>query len=190
MYNRYSSGGNTETDIAKRIDALVRFEEELKNGRAYTSGRSGVLGYVVPDSNLYDQMTVQRTDGQPTGLMYSFPLLPTGSMSVGKTFKLTNTYVPKYQDYPVTAPYLQIFANGVEMTYNATTGIWSAGDGSTWSVSINSDLLREITDWNVPKLQRWETFITYFNTVNITIQIKMRIKSTDKGTVSTMAVVF
>jgi hypothetical protein len=111
-------------------------------------------------------------------------------MTVGRSFKLTNTYAPKYQDYPVTAPYLQIFANGVEMTYNAASGIWSAGDGATWSVSINSNLLREITDWNVAKLQRWETFITYFNTVNITIQIKMRIKSTDKGTVDTMAVIF
>lgn len=189
MYNRYSSA-STETDIVKKVDDLTRFEEELKNGRAYTSGRSGVLGYTVPDSNLHDVMTVQRNDGRPTGQLYSFALFPTGSLSAGDTFLLRSTYIPKYQDYPVTSPFLEIYANGVKMAYDPEKMLWSATDNSTWSVTITSGYLDEITDWGVPKFQQWETYVGYFSTVDITIQIKMRIKSTDKGAVTNMAVIY
>lgn len=189
MLSRLNSGQNTEADIYKAVDRLKRFEEELKNGRAYTSGRSGVLAYIIPNNNANDIMDIRRTTAPFQEYAYSFTLAPTGSMSFDLSFKITNIYRTLNQDYPVTSPYLEVWANNVKLELNLQ-GNWTAGDGSTWGCGTYFSYLDEITNWDNPKLQQWQTFFSYFSTVPITIKIKMRIKSTDKGTIENIAVIF
>ena len=188
MLSRLLGDSNSENNIVKRVDALIRFEEELKSGRAYTSGRSGVLGYIIPNTNANDLMEI-RQNGVQT-FAYTFTLPSTGSMSSGKSFKLSSIYRSLYQEYPVTSPYLEVWANDIKLTLNLQNN-WTASDGgATWAVATFFSYLEEITDWNVPKQQSWQTFLTWFSTVPVVIKIKMRVKSTDKGTIENIAVIF
>lgn len=181
--------GNSSTDLADRIDALKRIDEELKAGRAYTSGRSGVLAYTIPNNDNFDVMDI-RTTTAPAYFDDEFVLPPTGSMSFGYSFKLWHIYHTLNQEYPVVSPYLEIYANGVKLEQNLQ-GNFTAGDnGATWGVGTYFSYLDEIPNWDVPNEQSWNTFLSWFSLVPITIQTKMRVKSTDKGTIENIAVIF
>jgi len=181
--------GTNSTDIVQRVEALIRLDNELKSGRGYTSGRSGVLAYTVPDTDAFDIMRIENYTGETFSNILT--LAPTGSMSFVKQVLVRNTYNSVNQDYPITTPILQIFANGLEMTLNPIDGSYSGvGDGTTWNVGVYFVYLRELTDWSVPKVQAWETYLAYSGTVPINLQMKMRMKSTDKGSFDNQVVVY
>lgn len=179
--------GSSSTDLADRVDTLKRLDEELKSGRAYTSGRSGVLAYTIPNNDDYDLMDIRQIPN-PNRFGYDFTLPPTGSMSFGLSFKIWSIYHTLHQEYPVVSPFLEIWANDVKLEQNLQ-GNFTASDGVTWGIGTYFSYLDEIPNWDTPNEQSWNTFLSWFSLVPITVKIKMRIKSTDKGTLENIVVI-
>ncbi len=180
--------GTSSDDLTERVDALKRIDEELKSGRAYTSGQSGVLAYTIPNNDNYDLMDIRQIPN-PQRFDTEFILPPTGSMSFGYSYKIWSIYHSLNQEYPVVSPFLEIWANGVKLEQNLQGNFTASDGGATWAMATYFSYLDEIPNWDVPNEQSWNTYLSWFSLVPITVKIKMRIKSTDKGTVENIIVI-
>lgn len=176
-----------ELEITRRISRLRGRLNELKVGRAFTSGKSGVIAYNV-GSDAWD--TMKRPDGTIIGT--SLKLTNTGQMNYGKSILIRTKYIPKYQDFPITAPFMRINTNGQDLVRYADGGYppWRSGDGSTWNLNASGYLQETVGYYGIKKLQQWETYLNYAGTAELTIKINTQIKSTDKGQIITEVVVY
>ena len=171
--------------LVNRIARLKGAAIDLKLGRGFTSGKSGVIAYVVGNSS-WD--TVQAKIGTAPIITTDTITFPnTGSMSSGNFIEITHTYAPKYQDFPIATPSLRVNINGVDMQIAMDGGYppWRASDGSTWGVGGTTWLQEQQAYFGVPKTIVWKTSLTYNGTATINMKLDLQIKSTDKGTYST-----
>lgn len=171
-------------NLVNRIARLKGAAIDLKLGRAYTSGKSGVIAYVVGNSS-WD--VVEAKIGTASPVMTDTITFPnTGDPSFGNFIEITHTYMPKYQDYPIATPSLRININGVDMVMAEDGGMppWRSS-GSGWGVG-GTTWLDELDDFfGVPKKIVWKTFLSYSGTATINMKLDLQIKSTDKGTYET-----
>lgn len=172
-------------NLINRIARLKGAAIDLKLGRAYTSGKSGVIAYVIGNSS-WD--VVEAKIGSAAPIMTDTITFPnTGSMSSGNFIEITHTYTPKYQDFPIATPSLRVNVNGVDMVMAVDGGFppWRATDGSTWGFGGTQWLEEQSTSFGTPKTIVWKTSLTYNGTATINMKLDLQIKSTDKGTYTT-----
>lgn len=170
--------------LERRIKKLKGIAIDLKAGRGYTSGKSGVVAYTIGD-NGWDEMFIEKD-----GVEYVSNVLElenTGSMSSGNSMVIVTKYDSLYQDFPIISPFLRINVNGVDLAYAGDGGYppWRASDGSTWSVGVDVYLRESQSYLSTPKHKEWVTYLSYFGTADLDIKMDMQIKSTDKGSVTT-----
>lgn len=172
-------------NLVNRVARLKGAAIDLKLGRAYTSGKSGVIAYVVGNPS-WD--TVEAKIGAALPIMTNNVSFPnTGNMSMGNFIEITHTYTPKYQDFPIATPSLVININGIDMNLAIDGGYppWRASDGSTWSMGGTQWLEEQSTSFGIPKTIVWKTSLVYSGTATINMKLDLQIKSTDKGTYTT-----
>lgn len=156
-----------ENRLVYRVKTLLRNLEELKK-RQRSSGRSGLQSYFSQSVSQWDA---------------------TGSITNG-TRNITITFTGDgTQSFPISTPYVDIFANGTDEAHRVPLDgtLLNTGGGNTarliavdsWSDQLISDDTTVLTDVNVT---RWKMRLSVNGTV--TYYIKAYVAGTSLGTVS------